>query len=68
MTLSDSLAAESMRQLLEAMKQLPDDTPLAQRLKLIAAASTLLERLEVKTASVSRLGDHPEQGMPESPA
>lgn len=59
--LPDQLAAETMRQLLHAMLTMPDDTPLAVRLKYIAEASSLLARTETKTTVVSRLGATPAQ-------
>ena len=57
MNLPDELAAESMRQLLVAMRDLPHDASVAQRLPLVNEASRLLERTTTKLNTVTRLGD-----------
>lgn len=57
MTVTESLAHECKQQLLQAMKSLPADTPLLDRLKLINEASRLLERAENKTTQIKHLGD-----------
>lgn len=59
MNLPDELAAESMRQLLHAMRELPHDAPASQRLPLVNEASRLLERTETKVTRVVRLGQSP---------
>jgi hypothetical protein len=51
-----------MRQLLDAMKALGDDPPLADRLKLVNESSRLLERIESRDSIVRRLGDTQTQG------
>jgi hypothetical protein len=62
MSLCDDLATEAMRQLLDAMKALGDDPPLADRLKLVNESSRLLERIESRDSIVRRLGDTQTQG------
>jgi len=57
MSITEELAHESKLQLLKALQSLPDEAPIADRLKLINEASRLLERTETKTTQVTHLGD-----------
>ena len=57
MSITEELAHESKLQLLKALQSLPDEAPLADRLKLINEASRLLERTETKTTQVTHMGD-----------
>ena len=68
MSISEELAAEAMHQTQLAFQGLPGDATVRERMEVVRAASSLLERLEVKSLSVSRLGDSkPTEGV-SSPA